>query len=134
MRNKREDTISQYAEEYLAGRTEDQRREFYERPIGRQYSNIMAWKRRQEKRNEAPEPVDVAAVLKHARALSSLIDMTTTMTEQEMQAMHAAVDAAKDTLNNYYRVRNTRELKELKRQQEELQRRIDQLRAEGAEE
>ena len=134
MRTKREETIRQYAEEYLAGRSEEQRREFYEKPVAQQYSNIMAWKRRQDKRNEAPEPVDVSAVLKHAQALPTLIDMTTNMTEQEMQAMQAAVDAAKETLNNYYRVRNTRELKELKRQQEEIQRRIDQLRYEGADE
>lgn len=134
MRSTREETIRQYAEQYLEGRTEEQRREFYERPMARQYSNIMAWKRRQEKKNPPVEALDVASVLKHAQSLASLIDMTDTMTAEEMQAMHAAVDAAKETLNNYYRVRNTRELQELKRQQEEIQRRIDQLRYEGAEE
>lgn len=134
MRTTREETIRQFAEEYLAGRSEEQRREFYEKPVARQYSNIMAWKRRQDKKNEKPEALDVATVLKHAQALAPLIDMTETMTEQQMQAMHAAVDAAKETLNNYYRVRNTRELAELKRQQEEIQRRIDQLRYEGADE
>ncbi|MDE6010943.1 MAG: hypothetical protein K2F87_05830 [Muribaculaceae bacterium] len=130
----REETIRRYAEEYLEGRSDEQRREFYERPMARQYSNIMAWRRRQEKRNAQPESLDVAAVLKHAQSLATMIDLTETMTETEMQAMHAAVDAAKETLNNYYRVRNTRELRELKRRQEEIQRRIDQLRYEGADE
>lgn len=134
MRMTREETIRRYAEEYLEGRSDEQRREFYERPMARQYSNIMAWRRRQEKRNAQPESLDVAAVLKHAQSLATMIDLTETMTETEMQAMHAAVDAAKETLNNYYRVRNTRELRELKRRQEEIQRRIDQLRYEGADE
>lgn len=134
MRSTREETIRQYAEQYLEGRTEEQRREFYERPMARQYSNIMAWKRRRERKNPTIEALEVAAVLKHAQSLAEMIDMTETMTEAEMQAMHAAVDAAKETLNNYYRVRNTRELQLLKRQQEEIQRRIDQLRSEGADE
>lgn len=134
MRSTREETIRQYAEQYLEGRTEEQRREFYERPMARQYSNIMAWKRRRERKNPTVEALEVAAVLKHAQSLAEMIDMTETMTEAEMQAMHAAVDAAKETLNNYYRVRNTRELQLLKRQQEEIQRRIDQLRSEGADE
>lgn len=134
MRSTREETIRQYAEQYLEGRTEEQRREFYERPMARQYSNIMAWKRRRERKNPTVEALEVAAVLKHAQSLAEMIDMTETMTEAEMQAMHAAVDTAKETLNNYYRVRNTRELQLLKRQQEEIQRRIDQLRSEGADE
>lgn len=134
MRSTREKTIRQYAEQYLEGRTEEQRREFYERPMARQYSNIMAWKRRRERKNPTVEALEVAAVLKHAQSLAEMIDMTETMTEAEMQAMHAAVDTAKETLNNYYRVRNTRELQLLKRQQEEIQRRIDQLRSEGADE
>ena len=134
MRSTREDSIRQYADAYLSGRSEEQRKEFFEKPIGRQYSNIMAWKRRQEKRNEKPEAIDVAAVIKYAQALAGMIDNTVTMNENEMSAMNAAVDAAKDVLNNYYRVRNTRELKQLKRQQEEIQRRIDQLRYEGADE
>lgn len=134
MRSTREETIRQYAEQYLEGRTEEQRREFYERPMARQYSNIMAWKRRRERKNPTVEALEVAAVLKHAQSLAEMIDMTDTMTEAEMQAMHAAVDTAKETLNNYYRVRNTRELQLLKRQQEEIQRRIDQLRSEGADE
>lgn len=134
MRSTREETIRQYAEQYLEGRTEEQRREFYERPMARQYSNIMAWKRRRERKNPTVEALEVAAVLKHAQSLAEMIDMTDTMTEVEMQAMHAAVDTAKETLNNYYRVRNTRELQLLKRQQEEIQRRIDQLRSEGADE
>lgn len=134
MRSTREETIRQYAEQYLEGRTEEQRREFYERPMARQYSNIMAWKRRRERKNPTIEALEVAAVLKHAQSLAEMIDMTDTMTEAEMQAMHAAVDTAKETLNNYYRVRNTRELQLLKRQQEEIQRRIDQLRSEGADE
>lgn len=134
MRSTREETIRQYAEQYLEGRTEEQRREFYERPMARQYSNIMAWKRRRERKNPTVEALEVATVLKHAQSLAEMIDMTETMTEAEMQAMHAAVDAAKETLNNYYRVRNTRELQLLKRRQEEIQRRIDQLRSEGADE
>lgn len=134
MRSTREETIRQYAEQYLEGRTEEQRREFYERPMARQYSNIMAWKRRRERKNPTIEALEVAAVLKHAQSLAEMIDMTDTMTEAEMQAMHAAVDTAKETLNNYYRVRNTRELQLLKRRQEEIQRRIDQLRSEGADE
>lgn len=134
MRNTREDTVRQYAEEYLAGRSEEQRQEFFSKPMARQYSNIMAWRRRIEKRQTPVEAVDVPAVIKHAQALPQLIDMTLTMNEQEMQAMHAAVDAAKEALNSYYRVRNTRELLALKQQQEEIQRRIDQLRYEGVDE
>lgn len=135
MRTTREETIRQYADEYLAGRSEEQRQEFFNKPIDRQYSNIMAWRRRNEKRQApAVEAMDVAAVIKHAQALSTLIDLTETLTEAEMLALREAVDAASATLDSYYRVRNTRELQALKQQQEEIQRRIDQLRYEGVDE
>ena len=136
MRTSREDTIRQYAEEYLAGRSDEQRQEFFSKPIARQYSNIMAWRRRNDKRQAAQEPeaLSVAAVITHALALPRLIDLTVTMSAQEMQEMQEAADAIKQTLNNYYRVRNTRELQALKQRQEEIQRRIDQLRYEGADE
>jgi hypothetical protein len=136
MRTTREETIRQYADQYLQGKSEAQRQDFYSKPVERQYANIMAWKRRAEKRREASEEMslDVADVIKHARSLTSLIDLTGNMTQDEMRQMHEAVDAAKHALDNYYRVRNTRELQALKRQQEEIQRRIDQLRYEGADE
>lgn len=73
MRTSREDTIRQYAEEYLAGRSDEQRQEFFSKPIARQYSNIMAWRRRNDKRQavQEPEALSVAAVIKHAPGAAS---------------------------------------------------------------
>ena len=45
---KKTDTIALYLEEYLNGKSDEDRQRFYEKPVEKQYSTIMAWKRRRE--------------------------------------------------------------------------------------
>lgn len=131
-KNTKSETIKAYLDEYLQGKSEEKREEFLSKDIDRQYSAIMAWKRRRDIKGET-KGLNAADVIKHASSLADLIDMTESFSEKEMAKMHEAIDAAKERLNNFNRMKKSKELRELQRAQEELQRRIDSLRAEGIE-
>ncbi len=133
MRKKsKEATVQAYLKEYLEGKSEGRRNAFLLKDIDRQYSAIMAWKRRKEMKEES-KGISAQDIIKHASSLSELIDMAENFTDREAQKLHEALDAAKEHLDNFHRVRKSRELRELQKAQEELQRRIDSLRAEGIE-
>lgn len=129
MRQTKEDVVNKYQEEYLSGKPAEVREAFFQKPISTRYSAIMAWKRRNELRRQKPEGLSAADVIRHASALATMIETTENFTEKEMERMHAAIDEAKDKLNNFYRMRHERELRELERTRDEIQQRIDAIRA-----
>ena len=127
MKNSKADTIQKYLDEYLKGKPEEKIREFHEKPLARQYAAIMAWKRRNEER-EKGKGLSAADVIKHAVGLKTLIELTDNFNEKDMQKMREALDAARESLDNFHRMRKERELRQLEREQQELQERINRLR------
>ena len=130
MKNSKEETIRLYTEDYLKDKSEDKRNEFFAKPAARQYSAIMAWKRRNELRDK-PKEASAADIIKLASALPSMIENAENFSDKELERLHEIIDAAKDRLNNFHRIRNTRELRALQRTQEEIRLRIEALRSEG---
>lgn len=129
MRQTKEDVVNRYQEEYLSGRPDDVREAFFQKPVATRYSAIMAWKRRNELRNKRPEGLSAADVIRHATSLAGMIETTDNFTDKEMERMHAAIDQAKEALNNFYRIRYERELRQLERSRDEIQQRIDEIRS-----
>lgn len=132
MKNSKEAKVKQYLEEYLKDKPEDWKGEFLAKPIERQYSTIMGWKRRNEIKSKA-RGLNPADVIKHASALASMIELTENFTEKEQQKMIEALDAAKEKITNFQRIRDARRLRALERQQEEIQQQINRLRSAGVE-
>lgn len=127
----KEEAVLKYQEEYLKDKPEDRRQEFYSKPLQTRYSAIMAWKRRHELRQNKPVGLSSSDVVRHAQSLATMIETAENFSDKEMEKLHSAVDAAKEMLNNYHKIRRGRELRALEREREELQRRIDLLKSEG---
>ncbi|MBD5369928.1 MAG: hypothetical protein HDR80_02130 [Bacteroides sp.] len=136
MRPNKEETVAMYAEEYLKGKSEERRQKFNDASLNNKYAAIMAWRRKQEaaSKKSGGTVVTGADVLKHASGLASLIKMANDIKDAERERIYAALDEARQTLDGFNRIRNTREFEELKRVQEEIQRRMEALRADGVNE
>ena len=127
MKLTKEEAVNKYQEEYLKDKSEEKRNEFVSKPLNTRESAIMAWKRRTELRNKKAEGLSAADVIRHASSLAAMIETTENFTDKELEKMHAAIDAAKETLNNFHKIRNGRELRALERSRDEIQARINAL-------
>lgn len=125
---KREETIRLHLEQYLEGKSEEEREAFLAKDLNRQYSAIMAWKRRAGLK-KAAEGITAADLLKHIRSITRLIPLATSLTPRQVTEITEALDEAREMIGNYERDRARRELQELERQQKDLQSRIDMLKS-----
>lgn len=124
---KREETINKYLEKYLEGKSEQQRAEFMAKDTNKQYSAIMAWKRRSSLK-KAVEGITAAEVLKHIKTLPTLISMVDILSAQQIQTLLGELDKVRAKLENYEADRARREIEELEKRKQELDRKIARLR------
>lgn len=129
---KREDTINKYLERYLEGKSEEQREAFLSKDVNRQYSAIMAWKRRGELKKNG-EGVSVAELLKHIKGIHGLISLVPSMSPQQATMLTDELDKVKSAIENFEADRARREIDELEQRKRELDEKIAHLRdiAEG---
>ncbi len=125
---KREETIAKHLEAYLEGKSDQQREAFLRKDINKQYSAIMAWKRRNGLKKATDGGISAADVMKHIKGLQCLIPMVATMTRQQIDSMLAEVEKVKDLLNGFEAERARREIEDLERRKRELDEKIAQLR------
>lgn len=60
---KKTETIALYLDDYFNGKSDEEKQSFYEKSIEKQYSAIMAWKRRRDMSGAASNPSSVATIL-----------------------------------------------------------------------
>lgn len=123
---KKEDTIKLYAEKYLEGKSEEKRNEFFAKDVNRQYSAIMAWKRRESLKDE--EALNVNDLLRHLRSLRRLIPLIEDLTSKDIDKLTAETDEIRKLLDSYESEKARKELERLEREQQELQQRIEMLK------
>lgn len=123
---KKEDTVKLYAEKYLEGKSEEKRNEFFAKDVNRQYSAIMAWKRRESLKDE--EALNVNDLLKHLRSLRRLIPLIEDLTSKDIDKLTAETDEIRKLLDSYESEKARKELERLEREQQELQQRIEMLK------
>lgn len=123
---KKEDTIKLYAEKYLEGKSEEKRNEFFAKDVNRQYSAIMAWKRRESLKDK--EALNVNDLLRHLRSLRRLIPLIEDLTSKDIDKLTAETDEIRKLLDSYESEKARKELERLEREQQELQQRIEMLK------
>lgn len=125
---KREETIAKYLETYLEGKSDEQRAAFLSKDINKQYSAIMAWKRRGALKKVTEGGITATEVMKHIKGLQGLIPMVSSLTRQQIDSMLAEVEKVKDLLNGFEAERARREIEDLERRKRELDEKIARLR------
>lgn len=140
---KKSETIAFYKEAFLAGKPEDVRRKFEEKDMEKQYSSIIAWRRRQRKAAPSEEDKGEAALPTPADILSSLLKIKEEVPALEnlpheiREQMLGVLGEITSDVHNFDRIKKSQLLSKLENEQEEinrqrdsLQQRIDSLRQE----
>ncbi|MDE5887657.1 MAG: hypothetical protein K2H46_08735 [Muribaculaceae bacterium] len=142
---KKTETIALYKEAFLAGKPEDVRRKFEEKDVEKQYSSIIAWRRRQRKSSvDAPEeekmekqPLTPTSILESLREIKNTIPTFDELPHEMRDQLLSVLGEITSDIHNFDRIKKSQLLSKLESEQEEinrqrdtLQQRIDSLRQE----
>ncbi len=123
---KKEDTIRKYIDDFLAEKSEEEREAFMQKDVARQYSAIMSWKRRMDIKR-AGEISGTETILGMLLQLRRAVEIGKDMTEEDCIKIISAAEGIKVAAEQV-RVRlDEKELAELQRKHEEIERRIREL-------
>lgn len=142
---KKTETIALYKEAFLAGKPEEIRRKFEEKDVEKQYSSIIAWRRRQRKSTaDAPEeekmekqPLTPSSILASLREIKNTIPTFDELPHEMREQLLGVLGEIISDIHNFDRIKKSQLLSKLESEQEEinrqrdtLQQRIDSLRQE----
>lgn len=130
---KKSETIALYREEFLKGKDEIDRRQFNEKSEERQYSSIMAWKRRREiaaSKSEKGLPQIVNAIKDALKILPELPELPA----KEAEKLLSLVRNLENDIENFEAIKKGQLLKKLKSQRISLDREIEILESQGVKE
>lgn len=130
---KKSETIALYREEFLKGKDEIDRRQFNEKSEERQYSSIMAWKRRREiaaSKSEKGLPQIVNAIKDALKILPELPELPA----KEAEKLLSLVRNLENDIENFEAIKKGQLLKKLKSQRISLDREIEMLESQGVKE
>ncbi|MCM1378079.1 MAG: hypothetical protein NC097_06890 [Clostridium sp.] len=121
-----EEVVRKFQEDYLKGKTQEEREAFFAKDIKRQYGNIQAWKRRSivKASREELAPEDIVTNLKCA---IQHIKNLTKVSDKELGKISREIDNLRELVDDFGRIRRENQLKELRQQQRQLERMISDL-------
>lgn len=130
------DSVNKYMEEYLAGKTPEQREKFMAKDVDHQYQSIMTWRYNMRRRNapkvakktiaeEQPRQYTPLEIIARARAT---VEEGAPLKEAEVQELCQSIDAFKAYLQHYLQRCRREEIRALESRQEEIAARLRTLR------
>ncbi len=134
---KKKETIALYLDDYFNGKSDEEKQSFYEKSIEKQYSAIMAWKRRRDMSGAASNPSSVATILEALKKVKRAIPALDTLSPKDADKIRTALNEIYNDVDNFDKIKKGQLLRELEsekekieRQTENLQRKIEALRQE----
>lgn len=134
---KKTETIALYIDDYLNGKSDDDRQRFHEKPVDKQYSTIMAWKRRREIANSNANLTNVSAMVETFKKIKKAIAELDTLSSKDAEKLHIAINEIICDIDNFDKIKKSQLLRELEsekeriaRETENLERKIEALRQE----
>lgn len=126
---KKEETLRRYVDDFLAERSAEERAEFEKKDIERQYSAVMAWKRRRDLKQAAQES-GAEAILTNLGKVRLAIESSKSLTNTDIEKIRIQLNQMTAALVACEKRLIDEEIAELSRQQEEISRRLAKLRGE----
>lgn len=134
----KEETVMALREEYLAGKSDEKREEFLNKPMDKQYSTLQTWKHRKQKTASARKPQSasekqktISDCLADAR---KLVNESADLSEASLAKVRAQVDGLYAAIREELVRRRESEIADLERQQREIMARLEELRNEREQE
>lgn len=129
MRNKnisKEATVAQYIDEFLKGKGEQVCREFRERPVDKQYSSIIQWRR--NKRIKERTPRSVTEIHNALAKIGEMIEHVPEIPEADSVKMFRSIEALSDQLRQYLERQKMRRIQMLEEENRRIQEELQALR------
>lgn len=112
----RQETVEKYQEAFLEGRTDEQRAQFQAKDVNKQYASIKQWMRKSNLKEPTNDTGKLSAILKMIRSMHKSIEKTPTLSDKDLERIHAELDTIKELLGDYNtRVRKVAIRKEAER-------------------
>lgn len=130
MRQRKEDTIAKFRDEFLAGKKEAYRELFDQKTKEQQYIAIMNWKRNAKKFAESSGELakaSIATVVNHLKDAHKSLSNMSTLTPKDAAKVQTLIDSVKSTIDNFDKVKKQQEITALKNLKKKLQRQGDKL-------
>ncbi len=134
---KKTDTIALYLDEYMSGKSEEDKNKFLEKPVDKQYAAIMAWKRRKEISGATGSPASPAAMLEVLKKIKKAIPELDSLSQKDSEKLRTALNEIIYDIDNFDKIKKAQLLRALEdekdrisRQGEDLDRKIEALRQE----
>lgn len=130
MRRSKNETIAEFRDDFLAGKSDDYKAKFDSRTEDQQYAAIANWKRNAKNLGDASKDLakvtaaNVMAYLKDAH--KKLVNLET-LTPKETQKINDMLDKFKGAVDNFALLKKQQYLKSLQAEKESLQKRSANL-------
>ncbi len=120
------ETVEKYIDEFLKGKTDEQRAKFMAKDLRKQYSSIMQWRSKERRaKNPAPSGVEIVQTLAKMR---QAIVASKDITDAECKSIRAEIDQLSVAIKTYEDEQRQRRIRELEEKKEEITRELQRLR------
>lgn len=123
MRRTRSETVAEYRDAFLADKPENYRNEFNNKTLDQQYAAIANWKRNVKNLGQATKDlakVSAATVISYLKDAHKKLTKLETLTPKEAEKIQNMVDAVKNAIDNFDRIKKEQLLNVLKAEKEKL--------------
>lgn len=102
---KKTETIALYLDDYFNGKSDEEKQSFYEKSIEKQYSAIMAWKRRRDMSGAASNPSSVATILEALKKVKRAIPALDTLSPKDADKIRTALNEIYNDVDNFDKIK-----------------------------
>ena len=118
--------MAQYREEFLKGRSQAAREEFMARPLERQYSSIIQWRR--NKRIKEATPRSTSEILETLVRVGEMIGNAPQIEEQDSRQIAERLTQLQEQLAQYMEHQKVRRIEALEQESRRISEQLQQLR------
>lgn len=125
----KEATVEMYQEEFLAGKSDEDRARFFNKSIEKRYASIMSW--RHKKRSKENKSLSAKEIIDHIKLTRSKINgLSVGLNAIDLDNIDRNLDDLKSFISEYRQRLVQNEIETLEKHQEEITRRLRELKGE----
>ena len=142
IRKPKSETVAEFRDEFLAGKSEEYKEKFNQKSLDQQYSAIANWKNSAKNLGNATKDlakVTASTVISYLKDAHKKLQKLETLSPKETEKIHNMLNTVKDTVENFTPLKKQQLIKELQdekvrlaKQNEEIDRQIQSLQNELA--
>ncbi len=122
------ETVEKYIDQYLQDKKPEAAEKFRQKDINKQYATIMGWRRKLRQLEVTPKSAD--EILSRLKQLQELIYNLSEISTEDSKRIELQITALRSVFEECMERQKLRTIQELERQQQEIARRLQELKGE----